>query len=134
MTSEDAINVLRSAFEAAYSKGDAAAVANLFTDDALLLPPGTEPVAGKEGIQGFTQSMFDQFRANLSITVRENQMFGDSGFGLGSYENTLTPKAGGGPMKLTGRWLNIVKRQADGSLKIARHCWNSDQPFPGLGH
>jgi ketosteroid isomerase-like protein len=39
-------------FGAAASRGDTAAVADLYTDDAILLPPNAEMFRGKQAIKG----------------------------------------------------------------------------------
>jgi len=40
----------------------------------------------------------------------------------------MTPKAGGKTIKLDGKYLTILERQADGSWKIAIDCFNSNVP------
>src|ERR1700756_1769801 len=47
------IEKLNDAFIAAFSKGDFAAVANLYTEDATVLPNGSSMVKGRSGIQAF---------------------------------------------------------------------------------
>jgi len=34
-------------------------------------------------------------------------------------------------MKDNGKYITIYQHQSDGSWKIARDIWNSDQPLPG---
>ena len=50
-----------------------------------------------------------------------------------TYEETLSPKAGGEPTKDSGKWLQIYRPQPNGSWKIYLEIWNSDQPLPGAG-
>ena len=40
-------------FGEAFRQGDSGAVAALYTDDAILLPPNSETIQGKEGIDAF---------------------------------------------------------------------------------
>ena len=44
---------------------------------------------------------------------------------------TATPKADGEPIEDDGKAVFIVRRQIDGSWRIARLIANSDQPLPG---
>jgi ketosteroid isomerase-like protein len=39
-------------------------------------------------------------------------------FSLGTYTPSLTPKEGGSKTTIDGKWLDILKRQADDSWKI----------------
>jgi uncharacterized protein (TIGR02246 family) len=45
------IEKLNDAFTAAFAKGDAAALASMYAEDATLLPAGAEMVKGRAGIQ-----------------------------------------------------------------------------------
>src|SRR5690349_13884320 len=50
---ETAIRAQSTAWEKAYNAGDAKAVAALYAEDALLLPPGAAAVSGRDAIQAF---------------------------------------------------------------------------------
>lgn len=128
---EAAFNNLRDAFVAAANAGDAAGLANLYTDDAVQMEPNRPAVVGREAIQSRFQEIYQTYSENLSVSVEETAVAGDWGYGRGSHTLTLTPKAGGDAVEDTGKWLNVVQRQADGSWKIARHIWNSNKPLPG---
>ena len=71
------------------------------------------------------------FACRFSLSVDEVQATGDWAFERGRYEITLAPKAGDAPMDDTGKYITIYQRQSNGSWKIARDIWNSDQPLPG---
>src|SRR5215212_3790571 len=47
------IEKLNDAFEAAFNKGDFAAVGSMYTEDAYLLPPGSEMAKGRSNVQAF---------------------------------------------------------------------------------
>jgi len=47
------IEKLNDAFEAAFNKGDFAALANFYTEDAYLLPPGSAMAKGRSNVQAF---------------------------------------------------------------------------------
>ena len=130
---EAALNSLDEAFASAFNAGDAAAAAALYADDAVLMPPNAPAVTGKEAIQSFWKSGFDQFAGELSLTPAEVEVADDWAFSRGTYAGKSTPKAGGKPIEDTGNGLTIYKRQPDGSWKFARDIWNSDKPLPGTG-
>ena len=55
-------------------------------------------------------------------------MVGDWAFERANYTFRLTPVAGGAAMQENTKNLRILQRQPDGSWKIAREIWNSDNP------
>jgi uncharacterized protein (TIGR02246 family) len=124
---------LREAYIAAQNAGDAAALTALFTDDAVLMPANAPAASGNEAIQAHFQTLLDQVTSELVVSQEEVEVAGDWAFSRGTHTVKLTPKAGGETMEDTGKYLNILKRQPDGSWKIARHIWNSDKPLPGRG-
>jgi uncharacterized protein (TIGR02246 family) len=54
------IEKLNDAWTAAFNKGDAAAVAALYTDDAYVLPPGADMVKGRSAIESFWRQAAQQ--------------------------------------------------------------------------
>ena len=126
-----AIDGVRREYAAAVNAGDAAAVAALFTDDAVGMLPNAPAAMGKEAIQSNLQSRFDQFTYELVNSQGEAVGAGNWAFSRGAYTLKATPKAGGKAIEDSGKYLNILERQSDGSWKIARHIWNSDKPLPG---
>ena len=128
-----ALHGLVDAYVSASNAGDATALTALFTDDAVLMPGNAPTASGKEAIQAFYQSRFDQFTLELAASQAEAEGAGEWAFARGTYTIKLTPKAGGEPIEYSGKYMNISKRQADGSWKMARHIWNSDKPPPDTG-
>ena len=113
--------------------GDASALAACYMDDAIVMPPNEASLTGKEGLRSWIEPHFSQFTEKISAQVAEVEVVGDWAFLRATYTVTLTPKAGGEPSEDSGKWLQIYKRQPDGSWQIAREIWNSDKPLPGAG-
>jgi ketosteroid isomerase-like protein len=63
----------------------------------------------------------------VAIFNEEVRVAGDWAYSRGTYSATLTPKAGGEPREDSGKYLTILERQSDGSWKIARDCFNSNE-------
>ena len=123
-----AINALTDRAEEALNGGDAAASVALYTDEAVSMIPNRPAAVGKEAI---SQAMHAALAANsyeLSLSTEEVEVLGDWAFWRGSYSVTLTPSEGE-PIEDKGKVLNILRRQPDGSWKIARHIRNSDLPI-----
>ena len=120
-----------SAYVAAFNTGEANALPAFFTDDAIWLPPNAPAIVGREAIRSFVQNNNEQFTEELTAEVVEADVAGDWAFLRMTYGATMTPKTGGESMELSGKWVNIWRRQPDGSWKIYREIWNTNQPMPG---
>ena len=107
-------------WEAAWNAGDAAGMVALYTDDAMLLPPGGEPVS-HEAIQAFWQDAIDeQAGVQIALETLEVDSYGDVAIEVGSYVFT---DADGGHIdhgKYVVMWKNV-----DGSWRLTRDIWNS---------
>ncbi len=124
----------REAFVKAFLAKDASVVADFYTEDAILLPPNTEMVRGKTSIQEFQEAFFKGQEAT-ELTLTPVEVFGVDGlaYEVGSYTLTMVPAGSDSPVSDTGKYVEALKKQADGSWKIAADIWNSDQPPPQQG-
>lgn len=116
-------------FGEAFNRGDVATAVEFYTDDAKFLHPNTEIVSGKQAIKEFfeTGRAFGLRRINFeSIEVGYD---GDLAYERGVINMDLEPE-GGQAMVDRGKYLVVMKRQADGSWKVAVDIWNSDLPQP----
>ncbi len=127
----EAINEVLEQEVAAVSAGDVEAFVALFTDDAVLMAPGEPAVIGKAALRSWAQDLVDQFTIEYTASSEEIVLLGDWAFQRASITLTLTPKAGGDPIGEGAKGIHIFQRQPDGSWKIARDNWNSDNPPPG---
>ena len=109
-----------------YVAGNAAGLAGIFTGDSLLLPPDNPIAIGSAAIQAFYEEQFAHMApSSLSVSPEEEAVLGDWGYGAGTWTATATLKATGETVRMDGKYLNIVRRQADGGWKIHRHAWNA---------
>lgn len=109
--------------------GDAKAIAALYTDDAVEMPPNAPVVKGRAAIQQLYEMNFKGAKLNsFSITHLESRATGDTGYDIGTYTQSVTP-TGGTAMKDTGKYTVILKR-IGGSWKLAYAIYNSDLPPP----
>jgi ketosteroid isomerase-like protein len=104
-------------------KGDLA----LYTEDAIELPPNQAAVQGKAAIQACKEA-FPPF-SNFQEQSLEIEGQGDLAYDRGTYSMTVTPP-GAAPIEDRGKYLTILRKQADGSWKVARFMFNSDRPLP----
>lgn len=116
-------------FEAAFNRGDMAALAALYTEDAKLMPPDADVITGRQGIQQFWQGARDMGIRQATLQVREVQSSGDLAYEVGAAMLQIQPE-GGQAAAMTVKYLVVWKRQADGAWQLAVDIWNSNAPQP----
>jgi len=119
-----AIRQLSDDWLAAYNAADADAAGLTYAEDALSLPPDGPPVMGREALVQRLRDFFNEFSASQTATVDEVAVTGDWGMARGTWSVRQTPKAGGAEQVRSGKWMELYRRQADGSWKTWRWMWN----------
>jgi len=114
----------------AVSTGDAELYLSIFTEDAVVMPPGFPATNGKEELRPVIEGLFGLFDLELLYTVDEVGVPGDWAFVRSSFRYSMTSKESGETTTRAGKELDIFKRQADGSWKIYIQCYNFDVPVP----
>ena len=114
------------------NRGDAAAGAAAYTDDAILMPPNHSPLEGKQAIGKYLAEIGSQLQAsNFQLSILEVDVQGDTTIVRGTYSSSFTVPGTNAPMEDRGKNLQVWKRQADGNWNIHRDIWNSNMPIPG---
>jgi uncharacterized protein (TIGR02246 family) len=123
-----AIEAVSNARAEAFRNSNAAGIAAYFTEDALLMAPDQPVLKGREAVAAYYQSLFNTYIPALKSYYDEVEVAGDLAYGRGTAEVMLTPKQGGEALKSTAKYMNILKRQPDGSWKTTHDIWNSNEP------
>ena len=123
-----AINSNIKQYTSSMNAGDLDSWISLWADDAVQLGPDAPAVIGKEQIRAKYESIFPLFIFKMSIANEEVKISGDLACSHGNYTVSMTPKAGGETIVIDGKYLSIEERQADGSWKIIRSCFNNNAP------
>lgn len=111
----------------AFNEGNAAAIAIHFTDEALLMAPGKTASKGRAAVQAYYQSIFAEYRTQLESHYEEVEVSGNLAYGRGFARVTLIPKNGGQTLVSTAKYLNILKKQGDGTWKTTHDIWNGNE-------
>lgn len=123
-----AIEEVLNQYAVAVNTGDLDLFISIHTDDAVNMGPDAPATFGKEELRASLEPLFDNFTSEMTLYPEEAQADGDLGFARGTYTLLMTPKSGGSPSFADGKYLTVCKRQADGSWKISRECYNSNVP------
>ena len=113
-------------FIEAINRGDAAAVASMYTADARVLPPNTEITEGRANIQAFWQGAIRSGMKILSLEATHVETHGNSAIEIGRYNMTL-PGAGGTTTTDKGKYVVVWKRER-GAWKLAVDIFNTSMP------
>ena len=124
-----AIEDVEAKFTVAFNQGDAAGVAALYTEDATLLPPNSEMIQGKQGIQDFWNGGFQMGLKDATLTTVDVGGSGDTAYSIGKYTLKIQPEGQEG-MSDSGKYVVVWKRQADDTWKYHVDIWNSSMPMP----
>ena len=125
---KSAIDSLEHTFTALTMKGDfGGLVAQYYADDAVVLPPNAAAVTGHAAIEAFFRT-FPPI-SNFQLRTEEVVGAGDVAYARGHYAMTMTP-SGGTAIADSGKYLEVWRKQKDGSWKVARDMYNSDVPMP----
>lgn len=122
----EAVEQLAETWRSGWLAGDADLLLSLYASDCVLMPQDQPVVVGKGAIRPLYEAVLKQFDFQSDGAVKEIVVSGAMGYFCSAYSLTATPKAGGEPMKITGKSLFIVRRELGGAWKITRLMDNSD--------
>ena len=122
-----AIKQVDAAWADALNRGDLDAAVDLYTPDALMMPPGVGMLRGKEEIRAFFDGFATYSPRDVSVTTQEIEVCGDTAYEVGSYSMSLQPP---GQERFTdrGKYVVIWKLGADGEWRLHRDIFNSNTP------
>ncbi len=96
-------------------------------DDAVLMPPDGPAIVGKRLIASWYSDLYDQFVLDMTHEPLETDVFGDIIIHRGNARGTMTPKTGAEPIAFDNKYLFVLRKGSDGSLKIWRAMFNSNR-------
>lgn len=113
---------LGNAFVAALIKGDAKAVANFYSKDAIMFSSDAGPFKGREAIRKDFAGFFSQMQiVSARIIDSSYTVVGDFCYGGGIGSMTVRPKAGGDTMTINLRFTDVQRRINGRWLYVSDH-------------
>ncbi|MEM7223847.1 MAG: nuclear transport factor 2 family protein [Pseudomonadota bacterium] len=111
------------AYNEAFNRGDAAGCAAFFSEDVVLMAHGQPMTRGRKAFEETYLSRIEESTGGTHTNALvEYGVDGNLAYEIGTYAVT-----GANPPE-QGKFLNILKRDADGTWKITVSIFNSDGP------
>lgn len=128
-TADAGVAKIAEAYVKATLAGDAKAIAALYTDDAIEMPPNQPALKGRAAIEQHYVKLFGDATMKLTTFTLdhiETWSSGTTGFDVGTYQQTVTLKDGKA-VKESGKYTVILKRSGP-DWKVAYAIYNGDNP------
>jgi uncharacterized protein (TIGR02246 family) len=119
------IEAVNAKFGAAYDRGDAAAIARLYTPHATMFPPGSDMVTGREGIQKVWAGAIQSGMKFTSLQTVSVEQYGNAAREIGRFTAEV-PNAQKQMTKLVGKYVVVWKRE-NGAWLLDADIWNTNQ-------
>ncbi len=126
---EQAIREQHHRATSALSAGDLDSMMAVYADDVVMLPPNEPAREGTAAIRSMWEGLLSAFGVEVAVSVEEVNVVGEWAFERGTFEMKLTPRSGEAPVEDSGKYLDVLRRNADGDWKYWRLCFNSSQPL-----
>jgi ketosteroid isomerase-like protein len=128
-TDQDA-NAIRAQIETFVSSALAAdwdAWGNTLSSDVVFFPPDQAPLVGRDAVMAW----ISEFPRLTSFTAPPDEVSGngDLGFAHGTYSLTAT-LPDGSSLSEGGSYVDVFRRQPDGSWLYTLNIWHSNSPAP----
>ena len=124
-----AITAFNERYLASINEEDIATLSSLTTDGHIMLPPNSEPVVGKSANDAMNGGAFDRYEFNETWTPVETVIDGNLAFQRGTFTTIATPKGDDQRLEVSGSFMRIYQRQANGEWRMTRDMFNSSTPL-----
>jgi uncharacterized protein (TIGR02246 family) len=107
-------------FEQRFANGDATGMASLYTQDALLMPPGAPVQQGHNAIGTFWKMVMEMGIKSARLTTKQIDELGETAVEVGEYE------LGGqdGQSIDRGKYIVVWKKEK-GNWRLDKDIWNT---------
>lgn len=115
-------------YEQAYAAADAATLASLYTEGAILLPDDAEMVRGRQAIREFFSAGMGS-GATIKFTTLQIEGEGDLAFEVGRYDYSVQPE-GQDAQESSGKYVVVWRKGTDGVWRAHVDIWNQTPQAP----
>lgn len=114
------IKALAANFESTFESGDAAKIAEFYTENGMLLPAGSDFVTGRQAIKEYWQAAIDMGIKSMKLDIIEIEKHDDTAIEMSKY----TLSSADDQVIDSGKGIVIWKNKG-GAWKLHRDIWNS---------
>jgi uncharacterized protein (TIGR02246 family) len=104
----------------ATAAGDLDTLLGLMAEDVVYLLPGQPPMRGRDGFAAAFRTALRSFRIEGRSQIQEIQVAGHMAYCWNHLTVTLTPLAGGSPVRRSGHVLTVLRKNQKGRWQIFR--------------
>lgn len=121
----DVVAAMCERYQAAVSANDSRAYKQLFADDAIRVPPGSDAERGSEAIAASEQSDYDVEKWTIKSTPLDALAIGDDWvYGIAHVDATTVSHADGSSRSFEATKTWLLHRGESGDWQIKRQMWN----------
>jgi ketosteroid isomerase-like protein len=96
---------------------------SVYTEDAIILPPDSQIIRGRENIKQFwSKVILEAGLGDAPLITVEAEMLGDAAYEIGTAQLTFVGQSG--TSQISVKYVVIWKQEANGSWKWHRDIWN----------
>ena len=114
-------------FAKALTAKDAEAAANMYDENASILPPNEPIVSGRANIKAYWQGAIDAGVFDASVKTIDAKSEGDLGYEIGIFTMRSLSEQGDTIVE-TGKFTEILKRNAAGNWISTYGMWSTNEP------
>jgi ketosteroid isomerase-like protein len=124
-TSKAAIDKGNRAWIIAFNKGDAASIAQLYTEQATIFPPGAAMAKGRPAIEKFWRGAIEGGIKNAALQTLSIEQHGSIAREIGRFSLEM-PDADKKPVRVEGKYVVIWKKVGPAWM-LDIDIWNADK-------
>lgn len=114
----------------AIEAGDVEDYLSLLAPDAVFMPQNAPIKSGEQLCRWMAEFLRRTTICYQEFVHLETIVRGDLAYHAYACRWTATPRSGGEPVTTSFKGVHLLRRQQDGSWKIARSIWNTDPSMP----
>jgi uncharacterized protein (TIGR02246 family) len=128
MMNEIAVRELMTEVEDSFNTLDLERLLSLHTEDIILMDPNMAAIQGKEKVRElFAEFERKKIRMKLELTIHELEIMSERAFVRGAVKKETSEN--GSFLEDTGKFVCLLKKQADGRWLRTHVIVNSDKPL-----
>jgi len=121
-----AIRSIETAWVQAWAAKDTNKIMSYYADDAMFLIANMPPAMGRDAIAKMVAEFAADPALSITWTPEKIEVSGDLAYSQGPYTGTMTDPDRKKPVTEKGHYLEVFKRQADGSWKVVADVSSPD--------